>query len=1236
GIREDIGITTFRNALRAQYFPHSSGKIGGLDEISNKDATILYCLDNGVNMDYVKVIWEDLIHKLNKKTREKIVPYPRTDQGVGSTSGIRACALRYFDLGKMELENSQNNSLAKLPILKLGEYEMWEIRIKQYFQIQDYALWEVIEYGNSWVPIPITAPESGPSTALKMTVPSTTEEKICKKNDVKARSLLLMALPNEHQLTFNQYADAQSMLQKLVSRLAILGVDTSPEDLNVKVLRSLPSEWDTHVVVWMNKPDFETMGLDDFAETSTASFSDATAYAFLSSQPQGSQLVHEDLEQIHDDDLEEMDLKWNMALLSMRARKFYQRTGRKIVIDGSSTAGYDKSKVECFNCHKMGHFARECRVPRSKENRNWNQASSSKAVRIEDASEKAMCAIDVKLDDTAFKASTYKRGLSILEAQVVKYKESEVLFSEEIALLKRSVGHKDYLMGLVKTELEKVKEEKEGIEIKLAKFEKSSKDLDDLLASQVTDKSKRGFGYNAVPSPHPLILNRPTPLDLSYSGLEEFQQPEINWYGPRDSSSKPTTVCDRESNNSKENTDDSLTQQPKSVTETSSVVPTLKNGCQKMRNEVVSNPKREKKIPTATKDLGGIKEVGMGQKTDQLGSVLMKTGLKTVKNAKPLSTVRSVNTARPVSTARSKSVMAWVPKGYLLYGGGANGGRITGKGTIKTNNLDFEDVYFVKELKFNLFSVSQMCDKKNYVLFTDSECLVLSPNFKMPDESQILLKIPRQNNMYSFDMKNIVPKDGLTCLVAKATSEESMLWHRRLGHVNFKNINKLVKENLVRDLPLKRFENDQTCVACLKGKQHRASCKTKAFSPTTKPLFMLHMDLFGPTFVSSLLHKKYCLVVTDDYSRFSWVFFLRTKDETSEILKNFIKEIENLVDKKVKIIRSDNGTEFKNHVMDEFCREKGIKREYSVARTPQQNGVAERKNRTLIEAARTMLADSKLPTTFWAEAVSTACYVQNRVLVVKPHNKTPYELFRGIKPAIGFMKPFGCHVTILNTLDKLGKFDGKSDEGFFVGYSLSSKAFRVYNIRTRKVQENLHVGFLENKPMLEGNGPKWLFDLDSLTQSMNYVPVVAGSSSNVFAGTKEVSESSSPHQQDQDCIIMPIWKDASYFEDSSLKSVADAQIQDQDVPWFNLHVVNIDGEYPDDEIRSVGDKLKETEDKIKEGTLKVDHGTDAMTIVLGKEKGGYARGVGSGVTYKRYFDLPRSKQAFDERIMLLR
>ncbi|GJX43998.1 putative ribonuclease H-like domain-containing protein [Tanacetum coccineum] len=182
--------------------------------------------------------------------------------------------------------------------------------------------------------------------------------------------------------------------------------------------------------------------------------------------------------------------------------------------------------------------------------------------------------------------------------------------------------------------------------------------------------------------------------------------------------------------------------------------------------------------------------------------------------------------------------------------------------------------------------------------------------------------------------------------------------------------------------------------------------------------------------------------------------------------------------------------------MGDFCRGKSIKRESSVARTPQQNGAAERRNRTLIKAARTMLADSKLLTIFWAEAVSTACYVHNMVLVVKPHNKTPYELFRGFKPTLSFMRPFGCHVTILNTLDSLGKFDGKSDEGFFVRYSLSSKAFRAYNTRTRMVEENLHIRFLENKPMIEGNGPKWLFDINSLTQSINYVPVTAGTISN--------------------------------------------------------------------------------------------------------------------------------------------
>ncbi|GJU23713.1 putative ribonuclease H-like domain-containing protein, partial [Tanacetum coccineum] len=266
------------------------------------------------------------------------------------------------------------------------------------------------------------------------------------------------------------------------------------------------------------------------------------------------------------------------------------------------------------------------------------------------------------------------------------------------------------------------------------------------------------------------------------------------------------------------------------------------------------------------------------------------------------------------------------------------------------------------------------------------------------------------------------------------------------------------------------------------GKQHKASCKSKIQNSVTQPLFMLHMDLFGPTFVSSLMNKKYCLVVTDDYSRFTWVFFLASKDETSGILKNFITEIENLVDKKVKIIRCDNGTEFKNRVMNEFCKKKVIKREFSVARTPQQNSVAERRNGTLIEAARTMLADSKLPTTL------------------------------GRNLALSFMRPFGCHVTILNTLDHHGKFDGKSDDGFFVGYSLSS------------------------------DGPKWLFDIDSLTKSMNYVLVVAGTNSNDFAGSEESNGAGHTNKEtefSQDYIVMPLWKDGSMFDSSSKNSSDD-------------------------------------------------------------------------------------------------
>ncbi|GKA78998.1 putative ribonuclease H-like domain-containing protein, partial [Tanacetum coccineum] len=369
------------------------------------------------------------------------------------------------------------------------------------------------------------------------------------------------------------------------------------------------TEWNTHVVVWMNKPEVETMSIDDlynnfkiveqkikkFAaspsvnaaspQVCTASVSDNTVYAFMVENPNGSNVLHQDLEQIHEDDLEAMDLKWQLSLLSVRAKKYYQRTGKKIFINANDIAGYNKSKVECYNCHKLGHFSRECRASRSKECQFKSKDNTRKQGNNEDTSSKEMLAIDgvgfdwsdmaeeqvqtnmalmafsdsevytdktcsktclknyetlkkqcddllVKLNESEFKATTYKRGLATLEDQIITYKKNEVLFSEEIGVLKRDVACKDYEINVLKSEFEKVKQEKDGIDFKIKKFDKASKDLDQLLGSQITNKSKKGLGYSAVPLPHPLIYNRPKMLDLSYSGLDEFKEPEFKAYGP--------------------------------------------------------------------------------------------------------------------------------------------------------------------------------------------------------------------------------------------------------------------------------------------------------------------------------------------------------------------------------------------------------------------------------------------------------------------------------------------------------------------------------------------------------------------------------------------------------------------------------------------------------------------------------------------------------------------------------
>ncbi|GJT16729.1 hypothetical protein Tco_0875435 [Tanacetum coccineum] len=606
----------------------------------------------------------------------------------------------------MDLETAQTNAIAKLPILKQGEYEMWRLRIEQYFQVQDYALWDVIENGNSFKPTTRTTSNADGTSTSMIPGPITTEEKAQKKNDVKARSMLLMALPNEHQLIFNQYKDAKTLfdavqirfggndatrknqktllkqmyenfnapstksldsifnrLQKIVSQLAILGENISQEVLNLNFLRSLPSEWNTHVVVWRNKSDLDTMKIDDLynnfkiieqeviktitsslnsnsqnmafvsspsstnevntanvevstanspvsvvdSPDSTANLSDATVYAFLANQPNGFQHVHEDLEQIHEDDLEEMDLKWQLALLNMRARRYFQRTGKKITINGSDTAGYDKSKI-------IGT--------------GIETAQEGRTVNVEETSSKAIVAIDragfdwsfmadeevptnmalmafsyAEFNKSEFNLTTYKRGLASVEEQLVFYKKNEVMFCDQIIVLKRDTSFKDSKINALKR-------------------------------SQISDNSRKGVGfvsYNVVPPP-PTDLFAPPTIDLSNSGLEEFQQPEFEGYGPKASKS----VCKDTSNEVKKTPDAPLGE--KLVSEKEKQIA----HCNYHQREGMVNGNNYTRV-----------NYNYSAKKAHLNShrnitpivVLMKTGLKTL------------NTARPVNTAHPKTIV---------------------------------------------------------------------------------------------------------------------------------------------------------------------------------------------------------------------------------------------------------------------------------------------------------------------------------------------------------------------------------------------------------------------------------------------------------------------------------------------------------------------------------------------------------------------------------------------------
>nr|GEU88977.1 putative ribonuclease H-like domain-containing protein [Tanacetum cinerariifolium] len=748
---------------------------------------------------------------------------------------------------------------------------------------------------------------------IQIVAPTTIEQRLAKKNELKARGTLLMALLDKHQLKFNIHKDAKSFmeaiekrfrgnketkkvqktllkqqyenlsgtssesldqihdrLQKLISQLDILGETISQEDINLKFLRSLPSEWKTYTLIWRNKADLEEQSLDDL-------FNNLKIY--------------------------EAEVKVNAAP-SISAASSKAKVSTLLIVDSLSDA-----VIYSFF------------------------ASQSNKLNVTIATEEAI-----------LPGNADHQGITGTKK-----------------LLEELSQWRDNALAELRKKFEKAKKERNDLKLTLDKFQTSSKNISKLLESQVSDKTGFGFdsqvfnspvsdcealhshesdnrvpkntendrykigeGYHVVPPSYTGTFLPPKP-DLIFNDDSNTSESIANVFNVEFGTNQPSKYVSKthrldalivedwisDSENETEIEYVPKQREPSFVT-SSEHVKSSRESVKKVKHHkqaVNLRTNNQKHVPTAVtqstvKSKWPAKHVVNKAHSPVRRPIHQRTSTKNSNFNKKVTTVK-VNKVNDVQGNKDNIETAlaywvWKPKcnpqqalkdkgvidsgcsrhmtgnisflsdieeidgGYVAFVENPKCGKIFGKGKIKTGKLDFYDVYFVKELKFNLFSVSQMCDKKYNVLFTDTECVVLSSDFKLPDENHVLFRVPRENNMYNVDLKNVVPSGDLTCLFKKATLDESNLWHRRLEHINFKTMNKLVKGNPVRGLPSKIFENNHTCVACQKRKQHKASCKSKPVSSISQPLQRLHMDLFRPTFVKSINKKSYCLVATDD------------------------------------------------------------------------------------------------------------------------------------------------------------------------------------------------------------------------------------------------------------------------------------------------------------------------------------------------------------------------------------
>ncbi|KAK1604290.1 hypothetical protein QYE76_027963, partial [Lolium multiflorum] len=436
-------------------------------------------------------------------------------------------------------------------------------------------------------------------------------------------------------------------------------------------------------------------------------------------------------------------------------------------------------------------------------------------------------------------------------------------------------------------------------------------------------------------------------------------------------------------------------------------------------------------------------------------------------------------------------------KSSITFGDNSKG-KVLGYGKVAiSKDLCLETVMLVESLGYNLLSIYHLADAGYNSYFTNY-CVKVFRS----DNLKLVLVGYVENNLYVVDLSKESSSPS-TCLMA-AKHDEGWLWHRRLGHVNMRNLKQLLKGEHIVGLTGISFEKDRVCSACVAGKQLKKKHPIKSIVTTSRPLELLHLDLFGPSHYDTLGGSKYGLVIVDDYSRYSWVFLLKSKDETHREFITFAKKAQRTYESEIKAIRTDNGTEFKNYTMQEFVDDEGIKHEFSAPYTPQQNGVVERKNRTIIEMARTMLSEFNSPHNFWGEAISTAVHYSNRLFLRPLHNKTPYELLTGNKPNVMYIRVFGCKCLVKNNKGKLGKFETRTIEGIFVGYAENSHAYRYYNRSTGTIEVSCDVVFLE----------------DNGSQVEQVVPCVAGNNDDPSSAIKHMGighiRPMEVHNDDQD------------------------------------------------------------------------------------------------------------------------